>query len=102
MINKKEIKLWRKYLPKILELRTPSIIPRSGEKAKLVNTFVIYLYKNGVPKYLIDRLEDDKIIALSWDAIRNRFEKESEITYNDLICFDADIILYYGINEITF
>ncbi|EBY6677915.1 hypothetical protein D5754_18455 [Salmonella enterica subsp. enterica serovar Saphra] len=102
MINNIEIKLWQKYLPKMLELRTTSIIPRSGEKAKLVNMFVIYLYENGEPKYLIDRLEDDKITALIWDATQKRFDKETEITYRDVVSLDTDIIHYFGVNEITF
>lgn len=86
----------------MLARRSTSIIPRSREKANLVNTFVIYLYENEEPKYMIDSLDGDKIIALIWDATQKRFDKETEITYNDVISLDADIIHYYGVNEITF
>lgn len=86
----------------MLARRSTSIIPRSGEKANLVNTFVIYLYENEEPKYMIDSLDGDKIIALILDATQKRFDKETEITYNDVISLDADIIHYYGVNEITF
>ena len=102
MINNIEIKLWKKYLPKMLKLRSTSLIPRSGEKAKLVNTFVIYLYEDGEPKYMIDRLDDGKITALIWDATQECFDKETEITYSDVIALEANIIHYYGVNEIKF
>lgn len=102
MINNRKIKLWKRHLPKMLALRSTSIIPRSGEKAKLVNTFVIYLYENGEPKYMLEHLDGNKITALIWDADQKRFDKETEITYNDIISLDADIIHYYGVNEITF
>ncbi|EJB6532639.1 hypothetical protein MST64_004454, partial [Salmonella enterica] len=52
--------------------------------------------------YLIDRLEDDKITALIWDATQKRFDKETEITYRDVVSLDTDIIHYFGVNEITF
>lgn len=86
----------------MLKLRSTSIIPRSGEKAKLVNTFVIYLYEDGEPKYLIDRLDGDKITVLIWDVTQRRFDKETEITYRDIVSLDVDIIHYYGVNEISF
>lgn len=102
MINNKEIKLWQKHLPKLLAHPSTSIIPRSGEEAKKVDTFVIYMYENGEPKYMLVRLDDSKITALIWDEVQRRFDRNTEITYNDLISLDAEIIHYYGINEIKF
>lgn len=51
---------------------------------------------------MIDRLEDGKITALIWDATQKRFDKETQMTYRDVISLDADIIHYYGVNDITF
>lgn len=102
MINNIEMYLWKKYLPRILERRSESIIPRSGEKAKLVNSFVIYLYENGEPRYMLDHVDGDKITALMWDENKKRFDKEIDITYSDVISLKVEIIHYYGLNEIKF
>ncbi|MRF57626.1 hypothetical protein [Citrobacter portucalensis] len=102
MIHSKEIKLWQKHLPKLLAHSSMSIIPRSGEEAKKVDTFVIYMYENEKPKYMLVSLNNGKIMALMWDETQRRFHINTEITYNDLTSLKAEIIHYYGVNEIKF
>lgn len=102
---KKSLKLilWQRYLPKMLALQAPSIIPRSGEKGKLVNAFVIYMYRNNSdPLYLIDRVEECSVIAQEWDEDAYKFDKEIRLGYEDLTHLNPEIIHYYGLHEIRF
>jgi len=78
-------------------------MPRSGEKGKLVNAFVIYLYNNdGDPLYLIDRIEEGCVIAQEWDEDKYKFDKEVRLRYEELNHFHPEIIHYYGLYEIRF
>lgn len=95
--------LWKRYLPKMLALRSPSVIPRSGEKAKLVNAFVIYIFKkDSDPLYLLDRIEEGSIIARKWNDYSQKFEEEVRLKYEDIINLNPEIIHYHGLDEIRF
>lgn len=95
--------LWKRYLPKMLALPAPSIMPRSGEKGKIVNAFVIYLFnENNDLLYMIDRAEEESIIAREWDEGLYKFDKEVKISYEEIINLKPEIIHYNGLQELRF
>lgn len=102
MFSNRNINIWKKYLPRMLSKRIEGPIIRTGEDAKKVDTFVIYLLDGSEYKYLIDRIENQYVKALKWNMDKRRFYEECNLSYKEIASLTPEIIHYYGVDEIKY
>jgi hypothetical protein len=84
-------------LPKLLKKKSPKVIPRSGDEAKKMDCYSVFLFKkNGNAKYCIvgydNKNETLKVLGL--DEAK-RFSKEHNLSLKDALKYRFRITHYY-------
>ncbi|WP_045853525.1 hypothetical protein [Raoultella terrigena] len=102
MFTNNNINIWKKYLPRMLNKRIEGPIIRTGEAAKKIDTYVIYLSDGEQYEYLLDRIDNNHVIALKWNEEERRFSDECFLSYKEIVTLTPEIIHYYGVDEIKY
>lgn len=95
---KKIISRW--LLPKVISKSCDSRIPRSGDKGKKVNCFVVALDRGGEPFFIATSYEKDVLSGLMWDG--ERYADELSVSIDELDEGRLRITHYYGLAEIVY
>ncbi|NCP62678.1 MAG: hypothetical protein GW748_05130 [Alphaproteobacteria bacterium] len=100
---KQKILTW--LLPKLLSHEVPKYIPRTGEKGKAVNLYVITLInKKGKEEHLIDSidLKKNKLFVRSLNEEKKEFSVENSIDVIGLKEYIFDFRHYLGLHEFNY
>lgn len=94
--------LWLWLLPKLNDCRCGGLIPRSGEKARKVNCFSIYLNnKNNQSIMLVDSIDQYRFIGRCLDENQS-FNIFEGYPVEKAIQLNLEIWHYYGIHEFVY
>jgi hypothetical protein len=91
-------------LPKLIAKKSPRIIPRSGEEAKSVDCFTIYLGNDGKkPTYLVDDYNscNRELKVLALDA-NGTFAVEETINLSEALKHTVRVSHYYGLYDLHY
>lgn len=100
MVLKK--KLYSYYFDKIIDEKATKRIPRSGERAKSVNCHIVALDYDNKPYFLATSFDkkNNVIKGLFW--IEEQYQKEGQITLNDISKYQLEITHYYGLSSVSY
>lgn len=95
-------KIYDYYLDQIIDESSTMRIPRSGEKGKAVNCYVVALDLNKKPHFLATSYnKKNKIInGLIWDG--ESYKNEGEISLYEIEDYKLEITHYYGLLSVRY
>jgi len=99
-MNRFNARLCKILLPALIKSACPGRIPRSGEKGKQVNCFVVSVDNQGEPYLLVTGINKDVLDCREWNG--NSYSIEKSINLADVTSRDLFITHYYGLSTILY
>lgn len=88
------------YLPKLIKNKCEARIPRSGEKGKRTNCYIVFLNQGSNPHLVIEGFHNDKLTCLKWDG--KSFSEDAIIDIQEIDNLDLEIEHFFGLDNITY
>lgn len=92
--------VYKWMLPKLFAKACESRIPRSGEKGKKVNCYVVAVDRGSSPYFLATKYEDMKLHGITWNG--DKYENPHIMELSEIEEGAINITHYYGLSEITY
>ena len=87
-------------LPRLIARACESRIPRSGERGRKVNCYVVALDRDESPYFVATGFEGEAITGLMWDG--SSYADEQTISLSELDNGTFNVTHYYGLSEVTY
>ncbi|WP_028025701.1 hypothetical protein [Enterovibrio calviensis] len=95
-------KLYSYYFDKIVDESATKRIPRSGERAKTVNCFVVALDIKDQPYFLATSFDKERSVLEGSHWNGQEYTGSGEIELSDLDKYRLDITHYYGLSSVSY
>lgn len=92
--------LYRWLLKRLIAKACDSRIPRSGNKGKAVNCYVVALDRNESPYFVATEIDGDILTGLKWNG--KSYADSATIRISELDSGMLNITHYYGLSEVTY
>lgn len=89
-----------RLLRSALSCACPDRVPRSGEAAKRVNCYSVYVDRNTEPYLLVRAVRDEELECLEWSG--ERFDTPKSIPFSAVLESDLSVTHFFGYSEVQY